>query len=180
MVERFLKERGLKLSPEKTHITHIKEGFDFLGQNLRKYDGKPLSKPSKKNVKAFMEKIRRIIDKNKSVSQATIIDRLNPVIRGWANYHRHIVATDTFGRVDHELWRKLWKWAQRRHPRKQRDWIKRKYFPWIGNRCWTFACDSGKRNKNGKPIWKRLAYAKETKIKRHVKIHGSANPYDPA
>jgi RNA-directed DNA polymerase len=89
LVEQFLNERGLQLSPEKTCITHIEQGFDFLGQNLRKFDGKLLIKPSKKNMHAFLEKIRGIINANKSTSQEELIHSLNPVIRGWANYHRH-------------------------------------------------------------------------------------------
>jgi RNA-directed DNA polymerase len=118
LVEQFLRERGLTLSPDKTRITHIEEGFDFLGQNLRKYDGKPLVKPSKKNTHAFLEKVRGIIGANGTVHQALLIDLLNPVIRGWANYHRQAAATATFDRVDHEIWRRLWQWAKRRHPNK--------------------------------------------------------------
>lgn len=180
LVERFLEERGLTLSPDKTRITHIDEGFDFLGQNLRKYGGKPLVKPSRKNTKAFLEKVRGIIDQNKAVTQTVLIGLLNPVIRGWANYHKHIVATDTFDRVDHEIWRRLWRWARRRHPRKPRDWVKKKYFPALGTRQWTFATKTGKRNSDGEPTWLRLAYTKDTKIRRHVKVRSSANPFDPA
>jgi RNA-directed DNA polymerase len=88
LVEEFLKERGLTLSPDKTRLTRIDEGFDFLGQNLRKYGGNALAKPSKKNTHAFLEKVRGIIDANKSVSQKVLVELLNPVIRGWANYHR--------------------------------------------------------------------------------------------
>jgi RNA-directed DNA polymerase len=101
LVEQFLKERGLALSTDKTRITHIDEGFDFLGQNLRKYDGKPLVKPSKKNTQVFLEKVRGLIEANQSVSQTLLMAVLNPVIRGWANYHRHCAASDTFDRVDH-------------------------------------------------------------------------------
>ena len=146
LVEQFLKERGLALSADKTRITHIDEGFDFLGQNLRKYDGKPLVKPSKKNTHAFMEKVRGIIDANKSVSQTVLIGLLNPVIRGWANYHQHCAAKETFNRVDHEIWRALWRWARRRHPKKSRDWVKKHCFPALGNRAWTFAVQDGKAN----------------------------------
>jgi RNA-directed DNA polymerase len=179
LVEGFLKERGLALSADKTRITHIDEGFDFLGQNLRKYDGKPLVKPSKKNTHAFLEKIRGLIGANKTVSQTTLIDILNPVIRGWAGYHRHCVATETFERVDHEIWRRLWQWARRRHPNKTATWVKKRYFPAQGNRHWTFAADTGERTPEGKLIWKRLVYASDTKIKRHVKIRRDANPFDP-
>ena len=179
LVERFLQERGLVLSADKTRITHIDEGFDFLGQNLRKYDGKPLVKPSKKNTHALMEKVRGIIDANKSVSQTVLIGLLNPVIRGWANYHQHCAAKETFNRVDHEIWRALWQWARRRHPKKSRDWVKKHCFPALGNRAWTFACKTEKQTPDGKPVWLRLVYAGETKIRRHVKIRRDANPFDP-
>jgi RNA-directed DNA polymerase len=179
VVEQFLKERGLTLSPDKTRITHIDEGFDFLGQNLRKYDGKPLVKPSKKNTQAFLEKVRGLIEANKSASQTLLITVLNPVIRGWANYHRHCVATDTFDRVDHEIWRALWQWAKRRHPKKSRDWVKKHCFPAQHKRAWTFAAKTGQHTPEGKPIWNRLTYAGDTRIRRHIKIRRDANPFDP-
>jgi RNA-directed DNA polymerase len=178
LVEAFLKERGLMLSPDKTRITHIDEGFDFLGQNLRKYGGKPLVKPSRKNTHAFLEKVRGLIDANLSVNQAVLIGRLNPVIRGWANYHRHCVAAETFRRVDHEIWRRLWQWAKRRHPKKARQWVKDRYFPALGQRAWTFAADTGQRTPEGQPMWVKLVYASDIKIKRHIKIRRDANPFD--
>jgi RNA-directed DNA polymerase len=178
LVEQFLKERGLTLSADKTRITHIDEGFDFLGQNLRKYDGKPLVKPSKKNTHALLEKVRGIIEVNKSVSQTLLIGLLNPVIRGWANYHQHGAAKETFNRVDHEIWRALWQWARRRHHKKSRDWVKKHCFPTLRNRAWTFACTTEKQTPDGKPVWSRLVYAGETKIRRHVKIRRGANPFD--
>src|SRR5271154_4701107 len=93
LVERFLLERGLQLSPEKTCITHIEDGFDFLGQNLRRHGRKVLTTPSKKNLHAFLEKVRGAIKRNSTAKQANLIGILNPIIRGWANYHRHIVAS---------------------------------------------------------------------------------------
>ena len=179
LVEQFLQERGLALSADKTRITHIDEGFDFLGQNLRKYDGKPLVKPSKKNTQVFLEKVRGIIDANQSVSQTVLIGQLNPVIRGWANYHQHCAAKETFDRVDHEIWRALWRWARRRHPKKSRDWVKKHCFPTRRHRAWTFATKTEKQTPDGKPVWLRLVYAGETKIRRHVKIRKDANPFDP-
>lgn len=179
LVEHFLKERGLALSADKTRITHIDDGFDFLGQNLRKYDGKPLVKPSKKNTHAFLEKVRGIIDTNKSVSQTLLISLLNPVIRGWANYHQHCAAKETFNRVDHEIWRALWQWARRRHPKKSRAWVKGNCFPALRNRAWTFAVKTDKQTSDGNPVWLRLVYAGDTKIRRHVKIRRDANPFDP-
>ena len=179
LVEGFLKERGLTLSAEKTRITRIDEGFDFLGQNLRKFDGKPLVKPSKKNTQAFLEKVRGIISANKAVSQIALIKLLNPVIRGWANYHQHAAAKATFDRVDHEIWKSLWQWARRRHPKKSRDWVKKHCFPHLLNRAWTFASATGEYLSYGRPIWVRLAYAGDTKIRRYVKIRKEANPFDP-
>lgn len=179
LVERFLNERGLTLSADKTRVTHINEGFDFLGQNLRKYDGKPLVKPSKKNTHAFLEKVRGLIAANQSVSQTLLIGLLNPVIRGWANYHQHGAAKETFNRVDHEIWRALWQWARRQHPKKSRDWVKQHCFPALRNRTWMFAAKTGQQTSDGQPIWMRLVYAGETKIRRHVKVRRHANPFDP-
>jgi RNA-directed DNA polymerase len=133
-VVEFLAERGLVLSPEKTRITHIGEGFDFLGWNIRKYNGKLLMKPSKANVKAHLDKIREVIKANKSAKQANLIRLLNPVLRGWANYHSHVVAKQTFARVDAHVWSMLWRWAVRRHPNKGARWVKEKYFKTRGTR----------------------------------------------
>ena len=116
---------------------------------------------------------------NKSASQESLIRQLNPVIRGWVNYHRHIVAADAFQRVDFEVWRRLWLWARRRHPEKSRRWVKDRYFHPIGPRQWTFAAETGKRTPEGKPIWLKLVYASDTKIRRHLKIRAEANPFDP-
>jgi RNA-directed DNA polymerase len=179
LVEQFLHERGLQLSPEKTCITHIDEGFDFLGQHLRKFNGVLLIKPSKKNTHAFLEKVRGIFDANPSISQAVLISLLNRVIRGWVNYHQHIVARKAFERVDHEIWRRLWLWAKRRHSGKSCLWVMKRYFHTISGQSWRFAADSGKRTPKGEPVWWKLVYATDTKIRRHVKIRADANPFDP-
>ena len=180
LVEKFLLARGLELSPEKTSITHIDQGFDFLGVTIRKYNGKLLIKPSKKNVKAFLDKVRTVIKDNKTAKQINLIKMLNPIIRGWANYHQSVVAKETFKRVDMEIWHSLWQWAKRRHPEKSPIWIKEKYFKTTGNRNWMFlAEDSEKLYPNGKPLVISLLYASDTPIKRHVKIRSEANPFDP-
>ncbi len=178
LVEQFLQERGLELSPTKTVITHVEHGFDFLGQNVRRYpNGKLFIKPSKKNVGTFLKGIRRIIKDAHGVSAADLIDQLNPKIRGWVNYHRHVVSKRTFERVDCTLFSSLWRWARRRHPNKSPRWFKPKYFDRRGNRDWSFfgeTCDD-----DGRPTKVWLYYAKSTPIKRHVKVKGEANPYDP-
>ncbi|MEG6868059.1 reverse transcriptase domain-containing protein, partial [Pseudomonas aeruginosa] len=85
IIKDFMRERGLTLSPEKTKITHIDEGFDFLGQNVRKYNGKLLIKPSNANVATFLEKVRSAVKGNKALDQPRLIRMLNPMIQGWAN-----------------------------------------------------------------------------------------------
>jgi RNA-directed DNA polymerase len=177
-VEAFLAERGLELSQEKTKITHISEGFDFLGQNVRKYDGKLLIKPSAKNVKAFLDKIRETIRANRSAKQDTLIDLLNPMIRGWANYHRHVVAKRTYTAVDTHIWQALWRWARRKHPKKTCDWVRQKYFRILDHRNGVFAAQT--RGYDGKPRTLSLISASDTRIVRHVGVKSDANPFDPA
>jgi RNA-directed DNA polymerase len=173
LIEEFLKERGLELSQEKTHITHIEDGFDFLGQNVRKYKGKLLIKPSKKNVKTFLKKVRTMIRENKATKAGTLIGLLNPVIRGWAQYHQHVVSKETFALVDHKILHTLLRWAKRRHPNKSKDWIRRKYFKTIGGNHWVFFGED-----NGKKM--TLFRASRIPIQRHVKVKAEANPFDPA
>jgi RNA-directed DNA polymerase len=172
VIFRFLKERGLTLSEEKTKVTHVEEGFDFLGQNIRKYNGKLLIKPSKKNVKNFLERVRKVLKKHKTPKQENVIRLLNPIIRGWANYHRHVVAKETFSWVDHQIWLKLWQWCKRRHPNKGRRWIKDRYFPLIGPRKWVFAVKT--KSSDGKTKYRELYSAATTPIRRHVKIKAEA------
>ena len=160
-------------------MTHIQNGFDFLGQNIRKYGRKLLITPAQKNVQAVLTKIREIIEKNKSATQENLINRLNPVIRGWANYHRHCVAKRAFARMDFEIWRKLWWWSYRRHPGKNSVWVKNRYYHAIGERTWRFAVRTNIQNPLGQPSWKKLLYAGNTPIQRHRKIKGEANPFDP-
>jgi RNA-directed DNA polymerase len=178
LVERFLQERGLELSPTKTVITHVENGFDFLGQNVRRYpNGKLLIKPSKKNVKTFLDGIRKAIKTALGMSAAELIRKLNPKIRGWANYHRHVVSKRTLVRVDHEIFSSLWRWARRRHPNKNTRWCKQKYFAQRCGRNWSFfgeTCDD-----HGQPSTFWLWHAGSTPIKRHIKVKGDANPYDP-
>jgi RNA-directed DNA polymerase len=176
-VRQFMAARGLELSDEKTRITQIEDGFDFLGQNLRKYEGKLLIKPSKKSVKALLDKVRKIVHRNASATQAALIQMLNPVIRGWAMYHRHVVAKTSFSLIDSHIWQLLWQWARRRHPAKGARWVKDRYFHADGPRSWTFATTS----RVGGLIHRfRLFRAMTIPIVRHVKIRGRANPFDPA
>ena len=178
-IEAFLKERGLHLSQEKTVITHIQDGFDFLGQRVRRYNnGSVLTTPSKKNVKAFLKKVRGMIEKYKDSSAGQVIVKLNPVIRGWANYHRFGASSTTFNAMDHAIFQKLWWWARRRHPRKSATWVKQKYFTTQGTRNWVFTGEVKEEHGSTKHV--HLRKATDVKIQRHPLIQGNANPFDPA
>jgi len=136
----FLKENiGLELSNEKTKITHTADGFDFLGFNIRKYTdkskhskyhqvGKLLIKPQKEKVINFLRKMQEVLNSNKTAKQESIINKLNPMLQGFGMYYRFAVSKKTFSSIDSQLWHKLWKWAKRRHPKKGKKWIMKKYF----------------------------------------------------
>jgi RNA-directed DNA polymerase len=137
-----MKERGLQLSQEKTTITHIEDGCDFLGQNIRKYKAgkrhKLLIKPSNKNVQTHLEKLREIIKKKPALPAWKLILLLKPIIRGWAQYHQHVVSKEIFNSVDDAIYRRLRQWIKRRHPKKSNEWVTKKYFKTVGGNNWVF------------------------------------------
>jgi RNA-directed DNA polymerase len=178
LVAHFLKERGLELSHEKTQITHIEAGFDFLGQNVRRYRcGKVLTKPSSSNVKTFLTKIRETIDNSGSLTAGEMIQRLNQQIKGWTMYHRYAASKRTFNYVDHRIFQMVWHWCRRRHPKKSWRWIKTTYFPPDGHRHWVFTGKLFNQKGQGRPI--QLMEAAQVRIIRYVKIRSAVNPYDP-
>jgi len=177
IVVAFLKERGLELSEEKTKITHIDDGFDFLGFNVRKYKDKLLIKPSKKSVKTFLDNIRVFIKSNRTAKTENLIRQLNTKIRSWANHYRHVVSKETFSNVDNCIYIALRQWVKRRHPNKSAQWLRNKYYRGHGLRQWIFSTKT--LNKNGNITFLDLFKASAVKIKRHVKIKGEATPYDP-
>ena len=170
MIVQFLAKRGLELSAEKTRISHIDGGFDFLGFNVRKYHKKLLIKPSKRSVHEIRMKIKEVLAKNKTARTDNIIGLLNPIIRGWGNFYRHVVSQQLFDNIDSAIWEMTWKWAKRRHPNKPLRWIKSKYFQRSGLRSWVFS------EKNSKL---ELLTMSSIPIRRHIKIKADANPYDP-
>jgi RNA-directed DNA polymerase len=178
LVQGFLAERGLELSPEKTQITDIEDGFDFLGHNVRKYKGKLLIKPAKKSIHRFLNGIREIIRTHKQAPAGRLIAMLNPKIRGWANFYRHVVSKKVFAYVDCQIFHALWRWALRRHPNKSRHWIKDKYFQTRELRNWVFSGVISLPEGQPYPVW--LFSAGQMPIVRHRKIQAKANPYDPA
>ena len=171
-IKQFLAERGLQISEEKTRITHINEGFDFLGQNTRKYGGKLLTTPSKRSLLNLTEKLRATVKNNWGQSAINLIKVINPIIRGWCNYHRFVVSRKVFEKIDNYAYQILWKWATRQHPNKGRRWIAEKYFLQDKDRKWTFTA----KTKQGKV--KQQYLASSTRIRRHILINGKANPYD--
>ena len=181
LITQFLAERGLELSQEKTTITHIEDGFDFLGQNVRKYGGKLLIKPSKKNVASFLANVREVVKANKTATAGNLIVQLNPKIKGWAMYHRHQCAKDTFSYVDNAIFNTLWRWCMRRHPGKGKRWIARKYFTTVagdhGGGQWVFYGDTVRTNGESRPV--TLMAASRVRIRRHLKIRADINPYSP-
>lgn len=172
----FLSERGLSLSEEKTLITRIDSGFDFLGQNVRKYKGKLLIKPSRGNVQSFIQTINETFRKHRGSNAEALIRDLNTKIRGWANYHKHVVSARTFGYVDTYIWNEAWQWMKRRHRNKSIQWLKRKYWS-KGSKPGRFA--TVVKDRNGNPRTYELIKAHSIHIQRHIKIKSDANPFDP-
>jgi RNA-directed DNA polymerase len=184
-IEQFLRERGLALSTEKTRLVHITEGFDFLGWNFRKYEVrlpkkqrglKLLIKPSRKNVNAFYDKVRNIIRKSVSVPTERLIKTLNPVLQGWARYHRGVVAKATFSTLDHLTYWRLMRLERRRHPRKSGKWVYQTYWRALGSHS---AFSATGQNRQGEPATYVLYKLADTPIVRHVKVQAQYNPFDP-
>jgi RNA-directed DNA polymerase len=170
----FLKERGLELSEEKTRITRIDDGFDFLSQNIRKYSGKLLIRPVRESVRSLLRSLKETMRRYLGDRAEAMIRRLNSQIRGWANYHRHVSSADTFSYIDRWLYRALRRWTIRRHPNKDRQWLKRKY--WSGPKGWFSVMG---KTKQGRRLY-QLVRTTSIGIVRHIKIQAEANPFDPA
>lgn len=166
-IQAFFKQRGLELNQAKTHIKHIDEGFDFLGFEIRRFGGKLLTKPAKDKVLSHLRRIRDFLRINRQAPTEFIIMKLNPIIRGWANYYRHSASKQTFNKVDHEVWKKLWRWARRRHRNKPAKWVKQRYFRDDG--YWTFYA-------NGMQLVRHDA----TPVTRFRKVAGRSSPFDPS
>lgn len=132
---------------------------------MRKYNNKLLIKPSTKSIRKVLNNISKIIKSYIGQSQDTLIDKLNPIITGWTNYHQISVSGRIFARTDDLIFHKLWSWALRRHSNKNKRWIKEKYWKVEGSRKWVF-----KDNK-------RLKLMSDKKIIRHTMLILDKNPY---
>lgn len=174
-VKQFLAERGLELSEEKTKITYVRHGFAFLGQSFRKHGNTLHITPSKQGVLALIRKVGALIRKYTSAPIIILIKKLNEVLRGWANYHRHVVSSEAFGRVDNYVYEQLWRMLRKRHPNKNRKWLTKKY--------WSAAGSSGilamiVTYKNKSKMY-HVIRVSSIGIRRHRKIKADANPYLP-
>jgi RNA-directed DNA polymerase len=172
----FLTQRGLRLSEQKTVLTPVSEGFNFLGHTVRKYGDKLLITPAKSKVVAMRKKIGELIHSAVGLTQEALLRQLNPRLRGWANYYRNGVATQTFKNLDYYVYRRLKRWMKRRHPNKPRSWLWRKYFTAAGDKR---AFSVQIKSKNGESRVLALYRLASTQIERHIKVRGDANPYDP-
>ena len=167
LIRDFLQIRGLELSETKTTIANINDGFDFLGWTFRKFKGKLIIKPSKKSIKTFVASLSEtILGRGKAWKQELLIQRLNQQIRGWANYHQSVVASEAFTHIDFVLFNLLYRWAKRRHPKKGKWFVTTKYWHSRGNRSWVFADDKTE-----------LLRVDHISIVRHTKVRINANPY---
>lgn len=191
VVRQWLADRGLELSEDKTRITHTLDGateyptgFDFLGANVRQYPTprrrmnksqrpyKTLIKPSKTAVKRLAQKLGGVVHQHREASQERLIKALNPIIVGWANYHRSNVASRTFAYLDSVLYWQLRRWARRRHPNKSRQWVRYRYWHSIGRRNWVFGVMQSDK------MTVRLARFSDVSIRRHIKVRGNKSWYD--
>jgi len=176
-INAFLAERGVQLSPTKTVITSIAQGFDFLGQTLRTHarphgkPGKLQITPSQARIRALKARIKALCKQSAGRTPAQLIATLNPVLRGWANYHRHVICGETFATLDNFVWPRLYRWARGRHPNKPGRWIAEHYFPPQAGNAWR--CTDPV---SGKPV---IRVRETVKPRRQVKGKGDANPFDP-
>jgi RNA-directed DNA polymerase len=174
-VEAFLAKRGLALSEEKTVITHIKNRFTFLGQTFRKHGRVLHITPSTKGVLALVQKVGTLIKKHVGAPMPALIKKLNEVLRGWANYHRHVVSSEAFSRIDRSVFEKLSSMVRKRHRNKSPKWLHRKYWTAAGRKN-TFSVIA-KIKKGVKKVYQVVRLC-SIGIKRHIKIKAAANPYD--
>lgn len=176
-IKQWLSKRGLEINEEKTRIVHIKDGFNFLGFNLRQYKGKLLIKPQKEKVLKFCREIGRIISSCATWTQQNLIHKLKPILLGFANYYRGVVSKKTFSYINHRVVMYLYRWAKRRHPNKGKKWVKNRYFHHIEGNDWTFA--TWGTDSRGRRKFSSLCNISKIPIIRHIKVTGNYSPDNP-
>lgn len=180
ILTQWLSQRGLELSAQKTRIVHLSQGFDFLGFNIRHYKNsqtktgwKLLIKPSKQAVQALRDRLCDIWHSLQNQSVQTIVSKLNPIIRGWANYYRTGVSRETFHALDGWMFCREVRYAKRKHPNKNQEWKHSRYWGRLNlerRDRWVFGDkDSGIH----------LLKFSWFSIRRHTLVKGRASPDDP-
>jgi RNA-directed DNA polymerase len=171
----WLEPRGLVFNENKTRIIHIgQSGFDFLGFNVRRHDGKLLITPAKAAVRRIRERLRAEVRALRGSNAKAVITALNPIIKGWAAYYRGVVSKRTFSVLDNYMWALTFKWATYSHPNKPKRWVVARYFGKFNkfrNNHWVFG-DAASGAHLAKFSW--------TRIVRHVMVKGGASPDNPA
>ena len=179
VVEDWLREKGLTLNKEKTNVTHIGKGFNFLGFTLRQHKGKTFCFPEKEKVLTKLREIRAWLKKNPSTTPENVIGYLNPIIRGFGNFYKSGVSKAAMRYFDAQIWKSLWKWARGRHktPMKGAWWVRRKYFRNHQGVKSTFYAKV--QDRHGKPKYIYLTRASAIPIQRHVKVKDTSSPDNP-
>jgi len=169
----WLAPRGLVFNEDKTHIVNLDEGFDFLGFTVRRQSGKLLIKPSKAALRRHRRRLRDEMRSLRGANAVTVLQRLTPIVRGWAAYYRTVVSSELFSALDRHLWKLTYKWAKQAHPKKSKHWIINRYF--------------GRFNKSRSDRWvfgdrvsgAYLVKHAWTRIVRHQMVKAGASPDDP-
>jgi RNA-directed DNA polymerase len=180
-LKEWLKRRGLELSEEKTRIVHITEGFNFLGFNVRQYKKpntkqgyKLLIKPSKESVKKIRKRLKQEWRSLSGSNAKDAVIKLNPIIRGWANYFRIKVASKTFSSLDYFMYRRAYRYAKKNHSSKTGKWLARKYWG---------SFHKGKESKwvfGDKESGSYLLFFRWFTHKDHILVKGTSSPDDPS
>jgi RNA-directed DNA polymerase len=173
-LEQWLGPRGLAINVGKTEVVHVDQGFDFLGFNVRRYGGrKLLIKPSRAAVKRIRKRLTAEIRALRGGNALAVVQRLNPIVRGWSAYYRSVVSKEVFVTVDNHVWHLIYRWALRAHPNKSKHWAVARYFDRFNeNRQdrWVFG------DRNSGAYLRRFAW---TKIVRHRLVSGTSSPDNP-
>jgi len=134
-VAAVLAPAGLRLSEDKTRVSHIDEGFEFLGFRIQRQARRGTGKravytyPSKAALAAVKAKVRTLTRGGTNQPLGVLLDRLNPILRGWTNYFRHGVSAATFGYLSAFSWRRVACWLRHKHRYAPWKLLRRRYLP---------------------------------------------------
>jgi RNA-directed DNA polymerase len=170
----WLAARGLAFNQAKTKITCLDQRVDFLGFEIRRFNGRLLTKPSRDALRRIRKRLSAEMKALRGANVGAVIARLRPVITGWAAYYRIGVSSRAYAGLDAHLWRLAWKWARHAHPNKPRHWVTARYFGMFNpsrNDKWVF------RSRQTGYYLRKFAW---TKSVRHPLVAGRASPDDPA